>query len=85
MPLSDREGENLDRRGAVFVPARPGSELARWLERGRADAVIGRPDMTVVRAGSPSELCKHVPVFTPPPLSPERPNDSAETKRAADV
>lgn len=40
-----------EKRGAVVHVAAPGSELATWLCRGRADAVIIRPDRTVMRAG----------------------------------
>lgn len=40
-----------DERGAVVHLAAPGSELASWLCRGRADAAIIRPDRTVMRAG----------------------------------
>ncbi|WP_135459547.1 bifunctional 3-(3-hydroxy-phenyl)propionate/3-hydroxycinnamic acid hydroxylase [Mycobacterium sp. DL99] len=40
-----------DERGAVIHVAAPGSELANWLRRGRADAAIIRPDRTVMRAG----------------------------------
>lgn len=40
-----------DQRGAVVHFAAPGSALANWLRRGRADAAIVRPDRTVMRAG----------------------------------
>lgn len=40
-----------DQRGAIVHLAAPGSELANWLRRGRADAAIIRPDRTVLRAG----------------------------------
>ena len=57
-----------DRRGAaaVLVAARPGTELHRWLRRGRATAAIVRPDGTVLRAGRDlSALCAALPHFTP--------------------
>ena len=54
------------RRGAVLVPARPGTGLHRWLRRGRATAAIVRPDGTVLRAGRDlSALCADLPHFTP--------------------
>jgi 3-(3-hydroxy-phenyl)propionate hydroxylase len=40
---------DIERRGAVVVTATPGSELHRWLGRGRA--AIVRPDGTVQRTG----------------------------------
>jgi 3-(3-hydroxy-phenyl)propionate hydroxylase len=42
---------DIERRGAVFITARPGSELHRWLRNGRAHAAIVRPDGTVLSAG----------------------------------
>jgi 3-(3-hydroxy-phenyl)propionate hydroxylase len=41
----------LEEHGAVVHIAEPGSELARWLRRGRATAAIIRPDRTVMCAG----------------------------------
>ncbi|WP_410816820.1 bifunctional 3-(3-hydroxy-phenyl)propionate/3-hydroxycinnamic acid hydroxylase [Micromonospora sp. 050-3] len=43
---------DIERRGVVFVSARPGSALHRWLSDGRAHAAIVRPDGTVLSAGS---------------------------------
>jgi len=54
----------IDRRGAVLITARPGSQLHRWLTRGRAQAAIVRPDGTVLQAGRQlSRLCAALPVF----------------------
>jgi 3-(3-hydroxy-phenyl)propionate hydroxylase len=39
---------DIERLGAALVAARPGSELHRWLRRGRAQAAIVRPDGTVL-------------------------------------
>ena len=41
----------LRRRGVVVLVADPGSELEKWLRRGRVAAAIVRPDRTVMRAG----------------------------------
>ena len=41
----------LEESGAVIHIAEPGSELARWLRRGRATAAVIRPDRTVMCAG----------------------------------
>ncbi|BCJ75073.1 3-(3-hydroxyphenyl)propionate hydroxylase [Catellatospora sp. IY07-71] len=47
--------------GAVVIHARPGSQLHRWLVRGRAQAVLVRPDGTVLSAGlSLSALVAHL-------------------------
>ncbi|WP_319451058.1 MULTISPECIES: bifunctional 3-(3-hydroxy-phenyl)propionate/3-hydroxycinnamic acid hydroxylase [unclassified Mycobacterium] len=40
-----------EQRGAVIQLAAPGTELARWLRRGRARAAVIRPDRTVMLAG----------------------------------
>jgi 3-(3-hydroxy-phenyl)propionate hydroxylase len=54
------------RRGAVLVPARPGTPPHHWLRRGHATAAIVRPDGTVLRAGRDlSALCADLPHFTP--------------------
>lgn len=58
--------ELLEERGAVVHIAEPGSELARWLRRGRATAAIVRPDRTVMCAGRElSALCAVAPHFLP--------------------
>ncbi|OBF36787.1 3-(3-hydroxyphenyl)propionate hydroxylase [Mycobacterium sp. ACS1612] len=55
----------LDELGAVVHVAEPGSELARWLRRGRATAAIIRPDRTVMCAGRDvSRLCAMMPKFS---------------------
>ncbi|MCP3785039.1 bifunctional 3-(3-hydroxy-phenyl)propionate/3-hydroxycinnamic acid hydroxylase [Micromonospora sp. A3M-1-15] len=41
---------DIERRGAVLITARPGSELHRWLRAGAARAAVVRPDGTVLRA-----------------------------------
>ncbi|MFR9779642.1 bifunctional 3-(3-hydroxy-phenyl)propionate/3-hydroxycinnamic acid hydroxylase [Micromonospora sp. MS34] len=40
---------DIERRGAVLVTARPGSELHRWLRTGGVRAAVVRPDGTVLR------------------------------------
>ena len=48
-----------ERLGTEVCVAEPGSELAEWLHRGRAEAAIIRPDRTVLRAGRDvSALCQ---------------------------
>jgi 3-(3-hydroxy-phenyl)propionate hydroxylase len=55
----------LEERGAVVHVAEPGSELERWLRRGRATAAIIRPDRTVMLAErDPSKLCSAMPEFS---------------------
>ena len=59
------QGALLEERGAVVHIAEPGSELARWLRRGRATAAIIRPDRTAMCAGRDlSALCAAVPRFS---------------------
>jgi 3-(3-hydroxy-phenyl)propionate hydroxylase len=41
----------IARRKAVVITAAPGSDLHRWLRRGRAHAAVVRPDGTVQRTG----------------------------------
>jgi 3-(3-hydroxy-phenyl)propionate hydroxylase len=54
----------LEEHGAVVHIAERGSELARWLRRGRAIAAIVRPDRTVMCAGDNlSALCAAMPRF----------------------
>jgi 3-(3-hydroxy-phenyl)propionate hydroxylase len=61
------EQNEMTRRGAVVVPAHPGTELALWLRAGRARAAVVRPDRTVLCASrSLAEACGAVPVFAPP-------------------
>ncbi|MEV1145414.1 bifunctional 3-(3-hydroxy-phenyl)propionate/3-hydroxycinnamic acid hydroxylase [Micromonospora sp. NPDC049799] len=42
---------DIERRGAVLIIARPGSELHRWLGTGGARVAVVRPDGVVLRAG----------------------------------
>jgi 3-(3-hydroxy-phenyl)propionate hydroxylase len=53
-------------RGARLHEAGAGTAIAEWLRRGRATAVVVRPDRTVMRAGRhlPS-LCRVLPDFDP--------------------
>ncbi|MEU7812986.1 bifunctional 3-(3-hydroxy-phenyl)propionate/3-hydroxycinnamic acid hydroxylase [Pseudonocardia sp. NPDC049154] len=45
------EQSEIERRGAVVVIAVPGTDLHRWLRRGRARAALVRPDGAVQRDG----------------------------------
>jgi 3-(3-hydroxy-phenyl)propionate hydroxylase len=84
--LSRHDREMLEARGAVLVVADAGSELADWLRRGRAKAVIVRPDMTVMSAGRRlSTLCRRMPTFTSPVAPSTCPATNPEPRRAADA
>jgi 3-(3-hydroxy-phenyl)propionate hydroxylase len=62
--LTDAQRNELSSRGAAVVLAAPGSELDRWLRKGRASAAIVRPDRTVMQAGRSVEaLCRAMPAF----------------------
>jgi 3-(3-hydroxy-phenyl)propionate hydroxylase len=62
--LTDAQRNELSSRGAAVVLAAPGSELERWLRKGRASAAIVRPDRTVMQAGRSAEaLCRAMPAF----------------------
>jgi 3-(3-hydroxy-phenyl)propionate hydroxylase len=50
-PPSPLERTRVERCGVAVRVAEPGGELAAWLRRGRAHAVLVRPDRTVARAG----------------------------------
>lgn len=50
-PIPEHDTAELGRRGAVGYVARPGSEVADWLDTTGADAVLVRPDRTVMYAG----------------------------------
>ncbi len=66
-PLNPSQHDEMTRRGAVIVTAHPGTELALWLQAGRARAAVVRPDRTVLCAGrNLAEVCRAVPVFAPP-------------------
>lgn len=59
----------VEGRGAVLVPARPGEDLHAWLRGGRATAAVVRPDGVVLRAGRDlSAVCADLP--GPPPVVP---------------
>jgi 3-(3-hydroxy-phenyl)propionate hydroxylase len=63
---SPHQRAEVERRGAVLVPARSGTPLHRWLRRGHATAAIVRPDGAVLRAGrNLSALCAALPHFAP--------------------
>ncbi len=62
--LSPPQQDEVRRRGAVVVPAHPGTELALWLQAGRARAAVVRPDRTVMCAGRDvGEICRRIPAF----------------------
>jgi 3-(3-hydroxy-phenyl)propionate hydroxylase len=75
----------LEEHGAVVHLAEPGSELARWLRRGRAMAAIIRPDRTVMCAGRNLwELCAAMPKFSSAAHRPVRTlGDAANPPRPA--
>ncbi len=49
--LDSAQQAEMTRRGAVVIDAQPGTDLARWLQAGRARAAAVRPDRTVMCAG----------------------------------
>ncbi|MBC2590205.1 bifunctional 3-(3-hydroxy-phenyl)propionate/3-hydroxycinnamic acid hydroxylase MhpA [Rhodococcus aetherivorans] len=54
----------IEQRGGTVLLARPDTDLHRWIRRGRARAVIVRPDGTVLRSGNElSALCAALPRF----------------------
>ena len=62
--LSPSQRDDLERRGAVLVPAYPGTELDLWLRNSRVRAALVRPDKTVMRAGRDiDEILRAVPFF----------------------
>lgn len=64
--LDEAHRAEIGRRGAVLIEAAPGSELARWLQSGRARAAVVRPDRTVLAVGRSAEsLFGSLPVFGP--------------------
>ena len=64
VPLSPEQRAALEQRGAALHIAEAGSDLAAWLQRGRATAAVVRPDRTVMRAGRQiDELCGAIPSF----------------------
>jgi 3-(3-hydroxy-phenyl)propionate hydroxylase len=61
-----QQRDHINRCGAAAVVAEPGSELARWLRRGRATGAIVRPDRTVMLADRwLAPLCAALPEFHP--------------------
>jgi 3-(3-hydroxy-phenyl)propionate hydroxylase len=57
----------VEQRGAVLVIVGAGTDLYRWLRRGRVTAAAVRPDGTVLRAGrDPADLCRTLPAFGQP-------------------
>jgi 3-(3-hydroxy-phenyl)propionate hydroxylase len=62
-PLASQQAA-LDELGAAVHVAERGSDIERWLRRGRATAAIIRPDRTVMCAGRDlSALCAAMPRF----------------------
>jgi 3-(3-hydroxy-phenyl)propionate hydroxylase len=65
--LNSSQLDDASRRGAVVLSAHPGTELALWLQAGRARAAVVRPDRTVMCAGrDAAQVCARIPVFAPP-------------------
>jgi len=66
-PLNPSQQDDMTRRGTAIVAAHPGTELALWLQAGRASAAVVRPDRTVLCASrNLAEVCRAVPVFVSP-------------------
>jgi 3-(3-hydroxy-phenyl)propionate hydroxylase len=61
-PPTPEQEHLVGRRGGCFVVASPGTVLHAWLRRGRAAAVLVRPDGTVAKTGRDlAELCAALP------------------------
>ncbi|WP_319461380.1 bifunctional 3-(3-hydroxy-phenyl)propionate/3-hydroxycinnamic acid hydroxylase [Micromonospora sp. RTP1Z1] len=54
---SPTQRADIERRGAVLITAKPGSELHQWLRTGGARVAIVRPDGTVLSAGRQPPAC----------------------------
>jgi 3-(3-hydroxy-phenyl)propionate hydroxylase len=64
-PLTDAQRNHVSNRGAVVVPAAPGSDFDRWLRGGRATVALVRPDRAVMQAGkNVGAICDAVPTFS---------------------
>lgn len=64
VPFTAAQQEMADQRCAAVFFAAPGSELARWLRRGRTTAALVRPDRTVMAtARRPADLLPSTPGF----------------------
>ncbi|MEN4478968.1 bifunctional 3-(3-hydroxy-phenyl)propionate/3-hydroxycinnamic acid hydroxylase [Mycolicibacterium cosmeticum] len=65
-PPSGEQRAVIDARGARLVIPDPGTELAAWLSRGRAEAAVVRPDGTVMAAGPHLDtVLPKLPTFRP--------------------
>ncbi|TWP49461.1 bifunctional 3-(3-hydroxy-phenyl)propionate/3-hydroxycinnamic acid hydroxylase [Lentzea tibetensis] len=63
-PASPAQHAEAERRGGLCIAAPAGTDLHHWLRRGHAQAVVVRPDGTVLRAGRDlTELCATLPRF----------------------
>jgi len=66
----------IERRGAVCIVAHAGTDLHRWLRRGRVHAAVVRPDGTVLRTGHDlTELWAALPDAAPKPRRSPTSND----------
>ena len=59
--LSAEEWDAAQRRGVSVHLAEPGGDVAAWLRDGGVEAVLVRPDHTVMRGGSAREVCAALP------------------------
>ncbi|MPR00027.1 bifunctional 3-(3-hydroxy-phenyl)propionate/3-hydroxycinnamic acid hydroxylase [Modestobacter sp. I12A-02628] len=66
-PFTGQQRDTVERRGAVPLQVRAGEPLERWLRRGRAGAVVVRPDGTVLAADrTVAAVLPHLPSFRVP-------------------
>jgi 3-(3-hydroxy-phenyl)propionate hydroxylase len=64
VPFTPDQQAVADQRCATVFFAAPGSDLARWLRRGRTTIALVRPDRTVMAtARRPADLLAHTPPF----------------------
>lgn len=62
VPFTVAQQELADQRRTTVFFAAPGSEVTRWLRRGRTTAALVRPDRTVMAtARRPGDLLSHTP------------------------
>ncbi|QYA99997.1 bifunctional 3-(3-hydroxy-phenyl)propionate/3-hydroxycinnamic acid hydroxylase (plasmid) [Rhodococcus sp. USK10] len=69
LPPTPTQRTDIEQRGGTVLLAQPGTDLHRWLRRGRARAAIIRPDGTVLSTGNDlSALTAALPRFHPDPV-----------------
>jgi 3-(3-hydroxy-phenyl)propionate hydroxylase len=66
VPPTPLQQDMIEHRKAVVHHVGPGTELGQWLNRGKVQAAVVRPDFTVMCAGSDlTVLCDALPAVRP--------------------